>query len=152
MMLPSRAPFPNGVRSPRRSVADNIWFEQRVSAARQAAFEAEAIGAAEPTSLRKAHADYWSEFMRVDAGDVPQTFDSALAPADLGAIDEMQKIVRIEGLDRALNKHGMTFERLRRAVTNGETAVVDGFLARPIQQRSATGRVLALKKTSRGVR
>jgi hypothetical protein len=67
--------------------------------------------------------------MRVDAGDVPQTFDSALAPADLGAIDEMQKIVRIEGLDRALNKHGMTFERLRRAVTNGETAVVDGFLA-----------------------
>ena len=43
-----------------RSAADNIWFEQRVSMARQNTFEQEAAGAADPTSLRRAHADYWS--------------------------------------------------------------------------------------------
>lgn len=111
-----------------RSNADNIWFEQRVSAARQATFEAETSGASDPTALRKAHADYWSEFVRVDTGDIPHTFDAALAPADLGAIDEMQRIIRIEGLDRPLNKHGITFDRLREAVTNNDTAVIDGFL------------------------
>lgn len=111
-----------------RSAADNIWFEQRVSAARQNIFEQEANGASNPVSLRRAHADYWGEFVRVDE-DVPHTFEAMLAPADLGPIDEMQKIVRIEGLTRPLVKHGMTFERLKEAVTNNETAVVDGFLA-----------------------
>ena len=52
-----------------RSKADNVWFEQRVSAARQATFEVETIGASDPTALRKAHVDYWSEFVRVDTGD-----------------------------------------------------------------------------------
>jgi hypothetical protein len=112
-----------------RSAADNIWFEQRVSPARQRAFENEAIGAADPTSLRKAHADYWSEFVRVDEGDIPHTFEAALAPAELGAIDEMQKIIRIEGIARPLAKHGLTFERLRAAMINNETTVIDGFLA-----------------------
>jgi hypothetical protein len=111
-----------------RSAADNIWFEQRVSATRQKAFEQEAKGASDSTSLRKAQADYWSEFVRVDE-DVPHTFITALGPADLGPIDEMQKIVRIESLTRPLAKHGMTFDRLQEAVTNTETAVIDGFLA-----------------------
>jgi hypothetical protein len=84
-------------------------------------------GASDPTSLRKAQADYWSEFVRVDE-DVPHTFDSALSPADLGPIDDMQRIVRIEGIARPLAKHGITFDRLRQALTNNETAVIDGFL------------------------
>ena len=111
-----------------RSAADNIWFEQRVSGARRKVFEDEAVGAADPTSLRKTHADYWSEFVRVDEGDIPHTFEATLSPADLGTIDEMQKIVRIEGLTRPLAKHGIAFDRLREAVTNNETAVIDGFL------------------------
>lgn len=110
-----------------RSTADNVWFEQRVSPARQANFEAATIGASDPDRLRKAHADYWSEFVRVDTGDIPHTFDEVLAPADLGAIDETQKIVRIESLDRALNKHDISYDRLRDAVTNDEAPVIDGF-------------------------
>ena len=112
-----------------RSAADNIWFEQRVSASRQEAFEREAIGATDHNSLRKAHADYWSEFIRVDEEEIPHTFQSALAPAGLGSIDDMQKIVRIESLTRPLAKHDITFERLREAVTNNETTVVEGFMA-----------------------
>src|SRR4051794_9133563 len=81
-----------------RSVTDNIWFEQRVSAARQNAFEQEASAVDDPASLRRAHTDYWSEFVRVDEVSVPHTFDGSLSPADLGAIDETQKIVRIESL------------------------------------------------------
>lgn len=111
-----------------RSVADNIWFEQRVSVARQAAFETEAIGAADAVQLRRAHADYWSEFVRVDVGDIPHTFEATLAPADLGTIDETQKVVRIEGLARPLDKHGMTLDRLQTAFANNETSVIDGFL------------------------
>ena len=50
----------------KRSKADNIWFEQRVSAARQKAFEDEAIGASDAASLRNAHTDYWKTFVQVD--------------------------------------------------------------------------------------
>jgi hypothetical protein len=112
-----------------RSAADNIWFEQRVSSARQAAFEQEAAGSADPISLRRAHTDYWSEFVRVDQGTIPRTFEPTLAPANLDPMDEMQKIVRIEGLARPLAKHGITLDRLREAKANNETAVIDGFLA-----------------------
>jgi hypothetical protein len=79
-------------------------------------------------ALRKAHADYWSEFVRVDE-ETPHTFLAALAPADLGPIDEAQKIVRIESLTRPLAKHGLTFERLKQAATNNEASVIDGFLS-----------------------
>jgi hypothetical protein len=110
-----------------RSAADNIWFEQRVSTSRQTTFEQEVNGASDPASLRNAHTDYWSEFVRGDV--VPHTFMAALGPADLGPIDEMQKIVRIESLTRPLVKHGITFERLQEAVTKNETTVINGFLA-----------------------
>jgi hypothetical protein len=111
-----------------RSAADNFWFEERVSEVRQQVFEQEAHAASDAINLRRAHADYWADFVRVDE-DVPHTFATALAPADLGQIDEMQKIVRIEALTRPLMKHGMTFERLKEALTNNEMTVIDGFLA-----------------------
>lgn len=112
----------------KRSEADNLWFEQRVSAARQAAFEVEATGANDAVALRKAHTDYHKEFVVVDVGDIPHTFDSAVAPADLGTIDEMQKIIRIESLVRPLDKLGMTFDQLRKAVDDNQTALIDNFL------------------------
>jgi hypothetical protein len=111
-----------------RAQADNLWFEQRLSTARQAAFEAEATGANDAASLRRAHVDYHKELVVVDVGDIPHTFDLALVPADLGAIDEMQKIVRIESLVRPLEKLGLTFDQLRKAVDDNETAVVESFL------------------------
>jgi hypothetical protein len=66
--------------------------------------------------------------VRVDE-DTPHTFLATMSPADLGIIDEMQTIVRMESLARPLARHGLTFERLRDAHVNNETAVIDGFLA-----------------------
>lgn len=111
-----------------RSAADNIWFEQRVSAERQEVFEQEANGAASPVELRRAHADYWGEFVRVDE-DVPHTFMATLNPASLGSIDEAQAIVRIEALTRPLTQHGISFNELKQAHTANEAAVIDAFLA-----------------------
>jgi hypothetical protein len=111
----------------KRSEADNIWFEQRISEPRQSAFEREASGATDATSLRNAHSDYWRTFVLVDE-DVPHTFVAALGPADLGAIDETQKIVRMESLVRPLAAHGIAFEELKAAFDNKDVTVVDGFL------------------------
>jgi hypothetical protein len=111
----------------KRSEADNIWFEQRVSTARQQAFEQDANGATAATELRNAHTDYWKTFVQVDE-DVPHTFIAALGPADLGSIDETQKIVRIESLARPLLAHGITFEELKDAFDRNQTTVVEGFL------------------------
>src|SRR5204863_4404900 len=61
--------------------------------------------------------------------EVPHTFLAALTPADLGPIDEMQRIVRLESLVRPLVKHGITFDRLKQAFADNEAAVIDGFLA-----------------------
>jgi hypothetical protein len=58
-------------------------------------------------------------------------------PADLG-----QRIAVDHALE-ILAAHDM--------LDHGEVGSRDQFFVRPIQQRSATGRVLALKKTSRGV-
>lgn len=110
-----------------RSAADNIHFEQRVSAARQQKFEGEAVGSVNAASLRKAHIDYWKTFVVVDDG-IPDTFEATLTPADLGNIDETQKIVRIESLVRPLQAHGITFEELKKVYDNNEAAVVEGFL------------------------
>lgn len=111
-----------------RSTADNFWFEQRVSVLRQKAFEQDKIGAAGQTSLRKAHADYWSEFVRVDDG-IPHTFEPSLSPAALGPIDESDRYVRIESLIRPLAKYDITFQRLQEAFQNNEGAMIDAFLA-----------------------
>ncbi|WP_040620824.1 hypothetical protein [Rhodovulum sp. PH10] len=111
-----------------RSEADNLWFEDRVSTKRRLAFEQEAHEASNQSELRRAQADYWSEFVRVDEG-VPHTFAAQLEPADLGPIDETQKIVRLESLTRPLNDHGISFGDLLRAHAKGEHGVIDAFLA-----------------------
>lgn len=110
-----------------RSAADNLWFEQRVSVARQQAFEREAAGAADATRLRNAHVDYWKTFVQVDE-DVPHTFVAAMGPADLGTIDDQQKIIRLEFLARPLQAHAISFEQLKSAFDGKETAVIEGFL------------------------
>lgn len=110
-----------------RAAGDNFWFEERVSPTRQQVFEREASGALDSEGLRKRHADYWGDFVRVD-DEIPHTFLADLEPVDLGTIDETQKIVRIEGLTRPLDKRGLNFDDLREAIEKDETAVVDGFL------------------------
>ena len=58
----------------------------------------------------------------------PHTFVATLDPSDLGPIDEMQKIFRIESLVRPLNAQGFSFEELKKAFDDNEMTVVDGFL------------------------
>jgi hypothetical protein len=84
-----------------RATADNIHFEERVSAERQKAFENGAT--TPPVDLQKRHADYVSNNVYVDA-EVPDTFDTTLRPADMGPIDQTQHIVRIEDLSRVLSQ------------------------------------------------
>jgi len=112
-----------------RSAADNIWFKQRVSSERRQAFENGALGARDADDLRKRHVDYWKEYVQVDT-DIAHTFDISLAPADLGAIDQTQRIIRIEDLSRPLGKMAtpMSFGRLKKAVADNETALIDLFL------------------------
>ncbi len=112
-----------------RAEADNFWFEDRVSVARQQAFEACAAGARDAGELRRRHTDYWEEYVKVDE-DIAHTFDVALGPADLAPIDETQRIVRLEAPRRPLSQMGspMSLQRLKQAVAANETALVDAFL------------------------
>ena len=91
-----------------RATADNLWFEERVSALRLGAFEERAKGASDPADLQRRQVAYWKESVTVDE-ETPHTFLRALGPADLGDLHDTQKIVRVENLTRALNKMVIPF-------------------------------------------
>lgn len=114
-----------------RACADNIWFEERVSAKRKAAFEDAVRGVDTAAGLAKGQIDYRAEFVWVDE-DVPHTFLQALEPADLAPLDEGQWIVRLEGLTRPLEKSGISFAELEGAVLKKHEpsagALLDSFL------------------------
>lgn len=117
-----------------RATADNIWFEERVSAARMAAFESHARSPTAPRALRESLIDYVRDFMEVGAG-VPHTFVADMEPALLSALglDSYQSIVRLESLERAFSKWSVPagdppLERLRKAIAEKHTDVIDGFL------------------------
>lgn len=111
-----------------RSELDNIWFEERVNASRQRAFE-EGIGEVHTwEELRKLQVDYWETFVRVGDEDVPHTFLEGFVVRDLSAIDEKQTVVRIESLSRPLSGSALTFDQLRDAIANSEQDIVDRFL------------------------
>jgi hypothetical protein len=112
-----------------RASVDNVWFEERVSAERLAAFEAEAAGAVTPEELRRRHIDYWKTFVVVSE-DIPHGFRAEFVPADLGSsiIDEYQRIVRVEALWRPLSKWGLPFETLVAAFDRKDDGVLRGFL------------------------
>ncbi len=117
------------VEAEERAAADNLWFEDRVSAARQQAFEAYAAGARDADELKRRQTDYWEEHVRVDE-EIAHTFDAALTPTALAPIDQTQLIVRLENLSRPLWQMGgpMSLERLKQAVANNENALIDAFL------------------------
>jgi hypothetical protein len=112
-----------------RAEGDNIWFEERVSAARQHVFEDAAAGASGADSLRRRHIDYWKTWVMVSE-DIPHTFLAELAPADLGSqvIDECQTIIRLEALDRPLGKWWLSFDELEKAHKIQDIPVLQGFL------------------------
>ena len=115
-------------------MADNVSFEERVSAVRLSAFENEADGARGPVSLADAQVRYVRAFMEVDTG-VPHTFAAEFEPAVLSdaGLDPLQRIVRLELLGRAFSYWHVPpthapLETLRAARADGDTALVDGFL------------------------
>ena len=117
-----------------RAVADNAWFEERVSTARLAAFESGAGGASDPEALAEWQVRYVRNFMEIDAG-IPHTFIAELEPAVLSVqgLEPYQWIVRLESLARAFNYWAVPdgfdpLETLRTARAENNTAVIDGFL------------------------
>ncbi|HEY1931607.1 MAG TPA: hypothetical protein VGG99_06335 [Acetobacteraceae bacterium] len=111
----------NGGDHAERASADNLWFEERVGPTRQALFESEAAGAADPIALQNRQTDYFETFVKidfdaeVDANLWPHTFLSEFEPADLGPgpLEPFQPIVRLEDLTRPLEAWGMPGENLR---------------------------------------
>jgi len=110
-----------------RATADNLWFEERVAAPRQAKFESEAAGAADPNTLRSCQTDYFETFVKVDADLWPDTFLIELEPADLGPgpLEPFQPVVRLEDLTRPLEAWGMPGENLRQRFDRLKTAFDD---------------------------
>ena len=114
---------------PERARADNMEFEEKVSAPRLAAFESLARGVVTTDDLRRRQTDYYKTF--VETGDeVPSTFSSELEPADIGSklIDEYQFILRIENLTRPLNKWDLDFNELMAAFSRKDVPVLREFL------------------------
>jgi len=114
-------------RAATRAMLDNYCFEERASDKRREAFEQYALTAGALEELLRAHSNYWSDFVRVDQ-DIPHTFASEFKPADLGALDPAQWIVRVESLLRPLNKFGITFDELNAAFIGNQTDFLDNFL------------------------
>src|ERR1700679_917698 len=83
------------ISSTQRASADNIWFEERVSAARCRHFEAIAPDTPSPASLAAWQKDYCATHVETDD---PATFRDSLVPARLvpGLLDTHQRIARLE--------------------------------------------------------
>src|SRR3954454_17201232 len=90
-----------------------MWFEERVSSARQQVFEAEAGGGAAADDPRRRQIDYFELYVKT-SGEVPHSFRTDLDPAELSSVglDEHQTIVRLEMLWRPLAAWGEPFEAL----------------------------------------
>jgi hypothetical protein len=114
------------IRADDRAEADNLWFEERVSAERRRAFEAAATDVRDPATFKRRHIDYFRDFVATDR--VPHTFTAEYNPADLGPIDEDQRIVRLESLTTPLRAQSLTLAQLQEAAANGWNDVIDGFL------------------------
>ena len=118
-----------------RAMADNMWFEERVSAARLAHFETIVRALSPLAPLANRQNAYWKEYVK---SDQPDTFQTALAPARLvpGLLDTTQRIVRLETIrPTVLASAGMTFDDLRNAHATGNTHVLDVFLKEWDQDR-----------------
>ena len=111
-----------------RAKADNIWFEECVSAARWRHFEVIAPDTSSPADLAAWQTDYCATNVQTDN---PDTFRDDLDPARLvsGSLDTYQRIARLE-IVRAtvLNEAGLSFGDLSRAFDAGDHAVLDVFL------------------------
>lgn len=123
----------NATEPAARATADNLWFEERIGAARQSLFEAEAGGAADPTALQNRQADYFATFVKVDldpdaeAELWPHTFLSEFEPADLGPgpLEPFQPILRLEDLTRPIEAAGLPGHNLRQRFDHLKAAFDD---------------------------
>ena len=107
----------------RRAQGDNLAFEENVGDARRDDFEA---GTKSAASLGAALGGYFKESVQGEARrHTPSTFLPLNGPALMSpGIERTQKIVRLEGIDAALIKDGIDFNRLSEAVAGGDGAVM----------------------------
>lgn len=113
-----------------RSCAHNLLMEARVSPTRLAAFEADVAPVRDPSDLRRRATDYYETFVRVSRG-VPHTFQDLNSTASPGTLSPEQKLVRLEAIGEALDKTGIGFDDLQRALNRhdrGSNTLVQFFL------------------------
>lgn len=113
-----------------RATADNMWFEERVSPPRLAAFEEQVNSPDAPDHLPDRQSWYWKRFVRYGE-PTPDTFAADLEPARLGPgpLEPFQPIVRLEDLRTPLHDQGLALVDLESARRENQTAVLDRFLA-----------------------
>jgi hypothetical protein len=112
-----------------RACADNLWFDERVSSARQEVFEDLVKASDAPGDLPDRQTWYWKRFVR-DGDPAPHTFAAELEPARLGPgpLEPFQPIVRLEDLRGQLHDQYVSLEQLQAAKDEHQTAVLDKFL------------------------
>ena len=113
-----------------RACADNVQFEERVSAARLTAFETlVSTHPAAPAGLGERQTWYWKNFVRVPDG-AADTFRPELDPARLGpdGLDPFQPIVRLEDLRTPLDNAGLTYAEFQTVLAEGQNDTVQKFL------------------------
>lgn len=135
-----------------RAMADNAWFEERVSEERRAIFEAEVANAHAPAELPDKQTWYFKNIL-CQGDPVPHTFQDAFEPARLSPVqpEPHQSIVRLEDLRFPLERHGMNYTDLYECWRKRDMAVVDKFLsvwneARDVRPAFATWKDMVLEE------
>lgn len=113
----------------RIAYAHNYLFEERVTAARQEAYEGTMeLANADFKSWKDRHVDYLYRKVWVGHGEVPETFEADNGDALLTGLDEDQRVVRVERFDEALAVMGTDLpavEAQRAAFRRGKAKAPD---------------------------
>jgi len=112
-----------------RAKAQNLAWEECVAEVRRLFFEQGSFAIRGPawTELAVRQSDYVQLYVNVDSTDTPHTFDPALEPAQLGALDEDQLVLRLERLEHALSNSIFTYDEVLEAHRTGDRALLDRF-------------------------
>lgn len=111
-----------------RSQAQNVAWDECVSASRQNFYETEGFGArgADWANLARRQSDYVRRFVRTVG--TPHTFDGDFDPVWLGEVDHAQHAVRLESLVRPLKDFGCSFDQFASAIEEEDTGFLSEFV------------------------
>ena len=107
-----------------RAEAHNITFEERLDQHRMNAFEHSlSTPCSDYVDLRRKLNDFFETYFKVEAPDVPPTFQSQNSGATLNKISPEQILVRIEDITGVLANNGYSLADLDRSLSSTDPAV-----------------------------